>query len=442
MSSQSLQGKKLLLGVTGSIAAYKAAEVIRLFKKAGAEVQVLMTPDAARFIPPLTLGTLSEREVLIEIFPENADGSWTKHITLGLWADLFIIAPATAQTLAKLAHGFSDNILTATALAVRCPTLICPAMDHDMLLHPATATNLDRLRSFGHEIMDTGYGELASGLVGHGRMPEPEAILARVVEVLGKGERGREGEEDGGENQEPRTRNQEPQTHNPQPATFSGKHVLVTAGPTREPIDPVRVITNPSTGTMGYELAAAAARRGARVTLVSGPTVLATPEGVERVDVTTAEEMHEVVQAHKDADLVIMAAAVADYTPAETSSSKIKKQEEEMTIRLRRTPDILATLGQEKRNGQVLVGFAMETDDGLANAQGKLERKNLDWIVLNNLREAGAGFGTGTNRVTLIHHSGSIEALPLMSKHEVAEVLMTRIVGDSVGRGKRERRKD
>jgi phosphopantothenoylcysteine decarboxylase/phosphopantothenate--cysteine ligase len=428
MSTQPLQGKKLLLGVTGSIAAYKAAEIIRLFKKAGAEVQVLMTPDAARFIPPLTLGTLSEREVLIEIFPESEDGSWTKHITLGLWADLFIIAPATAQTLAKLAHGFSDNMLTATALAVRCPTLLCPAMDHDMLLHPATAANLDRLRTFGHEIMEPGYGELASGLVGHGRMPEPAAIFARVAEKLGRGKQKRRSK-----NQEPGTQNPEPETRNPKPETLSGKHVLVTAGPTREPIDPVRVITNPSTGTMGYALAAAAARRGARVTLISGPTALATPEGVERMDVTTAEEMHKVVQTHKDADLVIMAAAVADYTPIETAPSKIKKQEGEMTLRLRRTPDILATLGQEKRNGQILVGFAMETDDGLANARRKLEQKNLDWIVLNNLREAGAGFGTGTNRVTLIHRNGSHETLPLMSKSEVAEALMASIVGDVEG---------
>lgn len=427
MSTPSLQDKKLLLGVTGSIAAYKAAEVLRLFKKAGADVQVLMTPDAARFISPLTLGTLSEREVLIEIFPENEDGSWTKHITLGLWADLFIIAPVTAQTLAKLAHGFSDNMLTATALAVRCPTLLCPAMDHDMLLHPATAANLDHLRTFGHEVMDPGYGELASGLVGHGRMPEPEVIFARVVEKLerGEGEEGRERTKDEGRRT---TEIQHPTSNIQKPQTLSGKHVLVTAGPTREPIDPVRVITNPSTGTMGYELAAAAARRGAQVTLVSGPTVLATPAGVERMDVTTAEEMNKAVQAHKDADLVIMAAAVADYTPAETASSKLKKQEGEITLRLRRTPDILATLGQEKQNGQILVGFAMETDDGFANAQDKLKRKNLDWIVLNNLREPGAGFGTGTNRVTLMHRDGSHETLPLMPKSEVAETLMARIV--------------
>ena len=405
-----LDGRKLLLGVTGSIAAYKAAEVVRLFKKAGAQVQVVMTPDAARFITPLTLGTLSEREVLVEIFPENAGsseggGSWTKHVTLGLWADLFVVAPATAQTLAKMAHGFSDTMLTATALAARCPLLLCPAMDHDMVHHPATQANLERLRSFGYAVMTPGYGELASGLVGDGRMPEPEEIFTRVVEMLTSSV-----------------------SDNPATGPLAGKHVLVTAGPTREPIDPVRVLTNPSTGSMGYAMAEAAARRGARVTLISGPTALATPDGITRIDVTTAEEMHTAVQAHHDADLVIMAAAVADYAPLNPAPSKIKKQDGELTIRLRRTPDILATLGQHKAPGQTLVGFAMETDDGLENARRKLASKNLDWIVLNNLKEDGAGFGAGTNRVTLIHHSGRTEELPLMPKREVAEALLDRIL--------------
>ncbi len=394
-----LEGRKLLLGVTGSIAAYKAAELIRLCKKAGAEVQVLMTPDAARFVTPLTLGTLSEREVLVEIFPDNEAGSWTKHVSLGLWADLFVIAPATAQTLAKLAHGFSDTMLTATALAARCPLLVCPAMDHDMFLHPATAANLERLRGFGYEVMDPGYGALASGLVGHGRMPEPEEIFARLLDRLRAA------------------------------GALSGRHVLVTAGPTREAFDPVRVLTNPSTGTMGYAMAEAAARRGARVTLVSGPTALAAPAGVERIDVNTAEEMHQAVLAHQDADLVLMAAAVADYAPLEPAASKIKKQDGELTIRLRRTPDILAALGRQKRPGQTLVGFAMETDDGPANARRKLAAKNLDWIVLNDLNEAGAGFGTGTNRVTLIHRSGRAEDLPQLPKRAVAEMLLDRILG-------------
>ena len=403
----SLAGRKLLLGVTGSIAAYKAAELVRLCKKAGAEVQVLMTPDAARFIAPLTLGTLSEREVLVEIFPENEEGTWTKHVALGLWADLFVVAPATAQTLAKLAYGFSDSMLTATALAARCPMLVCPAMDHDMFLHPATQANLERLQSFGVENMKPGYGELASGLVGHGRMPEPEAIVARVVDKLAEIDAAEARSE-----------------------ALAGTHVLVTAGPTREPIDPVRVITNPSTGTMGYALAEAAARRGARVTLVSGPTALGTPPGIaERIDVTTAEEMHAAVQAHRDADLVFMVAAVADYTPTAPSSSKLKKGEtDELTLHLRRTPDILATLGAHKRPGQTLVGFAMETNDGLANARRKLEAKHLDWIVLNDLHEEGAGFGTGTNRVTILGRDGQQVDLPRLPKREVAERLLDHVL--------------
>jgi phosphopantothenoylcysteine decarboxylase/phosphopantothenate--cysteine ligase len=402
-----LADRKLLLGVTGSIAAYKAAELVRQCKKAGAEVQVLMTPDAARFIAPLTLGTLSEREVLIEIFPENEEGTWTKHVSLGLWADLFVVAPATAQTLAKLAYGFSDSMLTATALAARCPMLACPAMDHDMFLHPATQANLERLRSFGVEVLEPGYGELASGLVGHGRMPEPEAIVARVIDKLAELDAAAAKEDQ-----------------------LAGQHVLVTAGPTREPIDPVRVITNPSTGTMGYALAEAAARRGARVTLISGPTALDTPPGVaERIDVTTAEEMHAAVQAHRDADLVFMVAAVADYTPTAPSSSKLKKGDtDELTLRLHRTPDILATLGEHKRPRQTLVGFAMETDDGLANARRKLGRKHLDWIVLNDLREEGAGFGAGTNRVTLLSRDGQQTDLPRLPKREVAELLLDHVL--------------
>lgn len=406
MMPATLNGRNLLLGVTGSIAAYKAAELVRLCKKAGAEVQVLMTPDAARFIPPLTLGTLSEREVLVEIFPENEEGSWTKHVNLGLWADLFVVAPATAQTLAKLAYGFCDTMLTATALASRCPLLVAPAMDHDMYLHPATQANLERLRSFGVEVMEPGYGELASGLVGHGRMPEPEAIVARLTEKLVEIDASAE-----------------------RKGQLTGKRVLVTAGPTREPIDPVRLITNPSTGTMGYALAAAAHARGADVILVSGPTNLATPTGVTRIDVTTAEDMNAAVQQHADVDFVFMVAAVADYTPIETAPSKIKKDEGDLTLRLRRTPDILATLGKNKHNGQVLVGFAMETDDVLANAQRKLEKKNLDWIVLNNLHEQGAGFGNGTNRVTLLRRDGHREDLPVLPKRAVAEAILDRVLG-------------
>ena len=404
MPDEELTGKKLLLGVSGSIAAYKAAELVRLFKKAGAEVQVLMTRDAARFIPPLTLGTLSERDVLTEIFPERAEGSWTQHVTLGLWADLLIIAPATAQTLAKLAHGFSDSMLTATALSARCPLLVCPAMDHDMYRHPATQANLGRLRQYGYRVMEPGYGALASGLTGYGRMPEPEDIARRVAEELRTSGSG-EGE------------------------ALRGKHVLVTAGPTREALDPVRFLSNPSTGTMGFALAAAAAARGADVTLVSGPTSLATPPDVRRIDVTTADEMHEVVQAHQEADVVFAAAAVSDYAPAQTSERKIKKEGDSLMLHLRRTPDVLAELGKAKRPGQTLVGFALETHDGLQNARAKLAAKNLDWIVLNVQGERGAGFGDGTNGVTLLGHAGHEETLPTMPKVDVARAILERVVG-------------
>ncbi len=398
-SLASLEGRHLLLGVTGSIAAYKAAELVRLFKKAGAEVQVIMTPDATRFITPLTLGTLSEREVLVDLFPENEPGSWTKHVHLGRWADLAVVAPATAQTLARLAHGFCDTMLAATLLSARCPVLLCPAMDHDMYHHPATQRNLELLRRYGYEILPPEFGELASGLVGDGRLPDPERIAAHVAALLRR-------------------------QH-----SLAGKHVLVTAGPTREMIDPVRCLTNPSTGTMGFALARAAARRGARVTLITGPTLLPTPPGVTRIDVTSAREMYEAVLRHADtADFVFMAAAVADYAPVETSPSKLKKEADELVLRLRRTPDILAELGRRRRPDQVLVGFAMETDNALENAREKLRRKNLDWIALNRLNEPGAGFGTGTNRLTLLHRSGHLEELPLLPKAEAAEALIDRVL--------------
>lgn len=394
----SLAGKKVALGVTGSIAAYKAAELVRLLKKGGAEVQVLMTPDAARFITPLTLGTLSEREVLTEIFPENEDGSWTKHVHLGLWADLLVVAPATATTLAKLAAGVCDSMLTATALSARCPLVVAPAMDHDMYVHPATQRNLRTLREDGATVIEPEHGELASGLIGTGRLPEPETLVERIAAML-------------------RTS-----------GALDGKTVLVTAGPTREAIDPVRFLTNGSTGTMGYALAEAAARRGARVALVSGPTALPTPPGVERIDVTSADEMHAAAQQHADADLVLAAAAVADYAPAETSEQKLKKGEGDLTLQMRRTPDVLATLGERKRDGQTLVGFALETHDGRANARAKLERKNLDWIVLNHANEPGAGFGPGTNRVTLLGRDGTEEDLPQLPKRAVAEAILDRVL--------------
>ena len=408
-SPPDLSGRHLLLGVTGSIAAYKAAPLVRLFRKAGADVRVLMTPDAERFVSPLTLGTLSEHEVLSEIFPENEDGAWTKHVTLGEWADLFVVAPATAQTIAKLAHGFCDSMLTATALSARGPLLVCPAMDREMYRHRATQDNLKRLREIGYSVLPAAHGELASGLEGQGRLPEPETIRDRVATMLAD-----------------RTDTEDAE---PSHSSLSGTRVLVTAGPTQEPFDPVRVLTNRSTGTMGYALAAAAARRGADVTLVSGPTTLEPPAGVDDVvHVETAKEMHEAVQARRNtADLVLMAAAVADYTPAEPSASKRKKDAGDLTLHLRRTPDILKTLGEHKRENQTLVGFALETDDGPQNARRKLSDKNLDWIVLNNPTEDGAGFGPSTNRVTLIGRDGTEEDLPLMSKTTLADTLLNRV---------------
>jgi phosphopantothenoylcysteine decarboxylase/phosphopantothenate--cysteine ligase len=462
----SLDGRRLLLGVTGSIAAYKAAPLVRRLAKAGAEVQVLMTEDAERFISALTLGTLSGREVLTSIFPEGGDPDeqWTKHVTLGLWADLFVVAPATAQTIAKLAGGFSDSMLTATALSARCPMLVCPAMDRDMYRHPATRRNLERLEGYGYEVMPAEHGELASGLVGRGRMPEPAAIARRASDLL----EGRPfaAERDDAPASPPSAADASPSSPGaratdragPAPASpaspsannagasvpdgdavpsragpagrpLEGRTVLVTAGPTQEPIDPVRMLTNPSTGTMGYALARAAAARGATVALVSGPTSLSPPDGVEVVRVRTADEMNEAVQARRGgADLVFMAAAVADYTPAEPADTKLKKAEGDLTLTLRRTPDILRTLGAKKRPGQVLVGFALETDDGLDNARDKLERKNLDWVVLNSLRDEGAGFGPSTNRVTLLHRDGSVDALPRMPKRDVAEAILRRVL--------------
>ncbi len=411
-SSPDLSGRHLLLGVTGSIAAYKAAPLIRRFKDAGAEVRVLMTAGAERFITPLTLGTLSEGEVLTDIFPENEEGSWTKHVTLGEWADLFVVAPATAQTIAKLAHGFCDSMLTATALSARCPLLVCPAMDREMYRHAATQENLERLREIGYDVMPAAHGELASGLVGKGRMPEPEAIRTRVAKMLDESQSVASTLGERSDNR-----------------SLEGTSVLVTAGPTQEPFDPVRVLTNRSTGTMGHALAQSAARRGGQVTLVTGPTTLSPPENVEVVRVETAEEMNDVVQAHREtADFVFMAAAVADYAPAETADAKLKKDDDDLVLHLRRTPDILKEIGKHKRPGQTLVGFAMETDNAHENARRKLEEKNLDWIVLNDLTEEGAGFGPSTNRVTLLSREGTSEDLPLMPKLEVAEAILDRVL--------------
>lgn len=400
-TNQSLSGKRILLGICGGIAAYKSAELVRLFKKAGADVQVLMSPEAHRFVTPLTLGTLSENKVLDEVFPENSQGSWTEHIHLAIESDLMVIAPATANSLSKLAEGRCDSMLTAVALAARMPILLCPSMDHDMYVNPATQRNLLTLEEDGYLMMEPGEGELASGLIGKGRLPEPTEIFQRSVEIIEGSER---------------------------PRALSGKRVLVSAGPTRESIDPVRFISNRSTGTMGFELAREAAVLGAEVVLVAGPCDLRTPKHVTRIDVESAEDMKDAILEEKDIDFVIMAAAVADFTPTQTADQKISKGDKEWSIPLTATTDILETLGKNKKNGQVLVGFAMETQDGLARAQAKLTKKNLDFIALNNLHDKGAGFGKGTNRITLISADGSSEEIPVLPKREVAKEIWSRIV--------------
>ena len=389
-----LKGKHIILGVTGSIAAYKAAVLCRLFVSAGAEVRVVMTPLAKQFVTPLTMATLAKHPVLVEFFnPEN--GEWNSHVSLGEWADCMVIAPATANTLAKMACGVADNLLLTTYLSAKCHVAVAPAMDLDMYAHAATQRNLAQLRRDGVYVIEPEQGELASGLVGKGRMAEPAHIVKEVDAFLGS-------------------------------ETLAGRRFVVTAGATIEAIDPVRYISNHSTGKMGYAVAAELAARGASVTLVSGRTTLAVPEGVDRVDVVSAEEMYNAaVEAFAEADGAVMCAAVADYTPVTVADEKIKKGDADMSIPLRRTKDIAAELGRVK-GGRLLVGFALETENGAANAREKLERKNLDFIVLNSLRDAGAGFGCDTNVVSLIDAVSCVE-LPLMSKREVAARIVDRM---------------
>lgn len=392
-----LKGKHILLGVTGSIAAYKAAVLCRLLRNAGAEVQVVMTATAKQFITPLTMATLSKNPILVEFFnPEN--GEWNSHISLGEWADCYVIAPATANTIAKMATGVADNLLLTTYLSARCKTIVAPAMDCDMFAHITTQTNLTTLRNHGVVIADSPAGELASGLTGKGRMAEPEQILDLIAKTL----------------------------NNEKKKSLQGKHFVVTAGATIEAIDPVRYITNHSTGKMGYAIAKSLAERGAEVTLVTGRTALATPAGVKRVDVLSAADMYRAAtEAFATADGAIMCAAVADYTPAKVAEHKIKKSDDDMAIELVRTKDIAAALGAVKGD-RLLVGFALESDEGVKSAQSKLKRKNLDFIVLNSLTDKGAGFGVDTNKVTFIDNNGS-QSLPLMSKSDVAESIVHKI---------------
>ncbi|WFE84015.1 bifunctional phosphopantothenoylcysteine decarboxylase/phosphopantothenate--cysteine ligase CoaBC [Parabacteroides chongii] len=394
-----LKGKHIILGITGSIAAYKAAYIIRALVKKGAEVQVVITPAGKEFITPITLSALSSKPVISEFF-SNRDGSWNSHVDLGLWADAMLVAPATASTIGKMANGIADNMLITTYLSCKAPVFVAPAMDLDMFAHPSTQQNLERLRSFGNHIIEPAEGELASHLVGKGRMEEPDKIIAVLEEFFAS-----------------RT-------------VLEKKKIVITAGPTHEKIDPVRFIGNYSSGKMGFALAEACAQQGAEVTLIAGPVSLTTVHpNIHRVDVESAEEMYEAAMAaFPDADAGILCAAVADYRPETQADEKIKRESKgEMTLHLVPNKDIAASLGAIKREGQVLVGFALETNNEATNAESKLKRKNLDFIVLNSLRDAGAGFRCDTNKISIIDRQGESVSYPLKSKQGVAADIVNKL---------------
>jgi len=393
-----LQNKKIVLGICGSIAAYKSASLARLLVKAGAEVQVVMTPDATGFITPLTLSTLSKRPVLVE-YSNTETGEWNNHVELGLWADFMLIAPVSANTLAKMANGQSDNLLTAVYLSAKCPVYFAPAMDLDMWKHPATQQNIKQLQGYGNIMIPPGSGELASGLYGEGRMAEPEEIVSFLTADIKK------------------------------KLPLVNQKILVTAGPTHEAIDPVRFIGNHSSGKMGFAIGDQLAAMGAEVILVTGPTSQKSQQsGIKRVDVTSAADMLEAcLKYYKDVNACIMSAAVADFTPVNVSAQKIKKQDNDLNIELKKTTDILKTLGEQKQKGQILVGFALETNDEEKNAIDKLQRKNLDFIVLNSLNDEGAGFKTDTNKITIIDRKLQKTTFGLKTKNEVAKDICNKV---------------
>ena len=392
-----LQGKHIVLGITGSIAAYKACLLIRLLIKEGAEVQTVITPAGKEFITPVTLSALTRKPVICDFFAQR-DGTWNSHVDLGLWADLMIIAPATASTIGKMANGIADNMLITTYLSMKAPVVVAPAMDLDMYAHPSTQRNLEALRSYGNIIIEPASGELASQLVGKGRMEEPENIVEYIRKMFSEKE------------------------------TLAGKTVLITAGPTYEKIDPVRFIGNYSSGKMGYALAEECAQRGANVVLVSGPTHLEVHHrNIERIPVESAQEMYEMAtNRFKNADIGILCAAVADFTPNDVDGNKIKREKGTQTLVLKPTRDIAASLGQMKRKGQLLIGFALETNDEEANALYKLKKKNLDFIVLNSLQDSGAGFVFDTNKITILSEKERIP-FSLKSKKEVAKDIIDKI---------------
>lgn len=395
-----LGGKHIVLGICGGIAAYKSVSLLRLMIKSGAEVQVVITPAGKEFITPVTLSALSHKPVVSEFFTANT-GEWHSHVDLGLWADCMVIAPATASTIGKMAHGIADNMLVTTYLSAKSPVFIAPAMDLDMMRHPSTVANISLLRSYGNHIIEPASGYLASGLEGKGRMEEPEKIVEYLEYFFSR------------------------------KRDLNGKKVLITAGPTYEKIDPVRFIGNYSSGKMGYALAEECASRGAEVILVSGPvSIKANHPSIETIHVESAREMLDACKRHFDkSDVAIMCAAVADYAPANPSDHKIKREHQDIpTITLVKNPDIAANLGAEKRRGQILVGFALETNDERPNALEKLRKKNLDMIVLNSMRDKGAGFGVDTNKVCIFKSDGSMIDVPLKSKSEVAVDIINEIV--------------
>ena len=395
-----LRGKNILLGISAGIAAYKTASLVRFFVKSGAHVRVVMTPSAKEFVTPLTLSTLSDHPVLSDFTDENDDNAvWNNHVELGLWADLFIVAPATANTLSKMASGNSDNFLIATYLSAKCPVYFAPAMDLDMYKHPTTKNALDKLQSYGNILIPSAFGELASGLVGMGRMAEPETIVETIEQHLLEG------------------------------LPLYGKKILVTAGPTHEAIDPVRYIGNHSSGRMGFEIANTAAQLGAEVILISGPThYKALYDSIQTIPITTARDMYDAAhQYFKDVDAAILSAAVADYRPKFPAVSKLKKKSSSLVLELEKTEDVLASLGEIKEK-QLLIGFALETENEVANAIKKLKAKNLDLIILNSLNDDGAGFGGSTNKISIIDKDLNQTNYPLKSKSEVADDIINELI--------------
>jgi phosphopantothenoylcysteine decarboxylase/phosphopantothenate--cysteine ligase len=395
-----LRGKNILLGISAGIAAYKTASLVRLFVKSGAHVRVVMTPSAKEFVTPLTLSTLSDHPVLSDFTDENDDNAvWNNHVELGLWADLFVVAPATANTLSKMASGNSDNFLIATYLSAKCPVYFAPAMDLDMYKHPTTKNALDKLQSYGNILIPSAFGELASGLVGMGRMAEPETIVETIEQHLLEG------------------------------LPLYGKKILVTAGPTHEAIDPVRYIGNHSSGRMGFEIANTAAQSGAEVILISGPThYKALYDSIQTIPITSARDMYDAAhQYFKDVDAAILSAAVADYRPKFPAVSKLKKKSSSLVLELEKTEDVLASLGEIKEK-QLLIGFALETENEVANAIKKLKAKNLDLIILNSLNDDGAGFGGSTNKISIIDKDLNQTNYPLKSKSEVADDIINELI--------------